>query len=92
MTVIEGHGGKICFVRLILSVEEQERRIANESRREFRKLTSLDVLRALRADFAACDAAMPPADLTIDTGVTDPKTAARRIATAFGLSAASAAT
>lgn len=90
--LIESHGGEVKFVRLTLSPEEQERRIANDSRKEFRKLTSLEVLRTLRPDFAACDAAMPPPDLVIDTEATSPDTAARRIAAAFGLSAASAAT
>jgi len=92
VAVVESHGGEVCFVRLTLSIAEQERRIANASRREFRKLTSLDVLRSLRSDFDACDASMPAPDLTVDTETTDPATAARRIAAAFGLSAASAAT
>jgi hypothetical protein len=91
-TLIEGAGGEVKFVRLTLPVVEQEKRIANESRREFRKLTSLEMLRKLRAGFDACDAAMPPADLTIDTEEASPDTAARRIAAAFGLPAASAAT
>jgi hypothetical protein len=88
--LVEGAGGKVCFVRLNVSAEGQERRIGNESRREFRKLTSLTLLRRLRKDFDACDAAMPEADLTIDTEQADPKTAARRIAAAFGLPAAPA--
>lgn len=85
--LVEGQGGKVCFVRLELSQEEQERRIANASRKEFRKLTSLDVLRTLRADFAKSAAAMPPADLVIDTEHVGPHAAARQIAAAFGLSA-----
>ena len=90
VSLVENHGGEVKFVRLTLSVEEQERRIANESRREFRKLTSLELLRSLRADFDASDAAMPAPDLVIDTEETDPVTAARRIAAAFGLPAAPA--
>jgi len=85
--LVENHGGKVSFVRLNLSEREQERRIANESRKEFRKLTSLEMLRALRADFAASEAGMPPADLVIDTEWVKPDAAARQIAAAFGLPA-----
>lgn len=75
----------IGFVRLVISREEQERRIANESRKEFRKLMSLDLLRELRPSFEACEAEMPAADLVIDTEFDDPETAARHIAAAFKL-------
>ncbi|HEV7693918.1 MAG TPA: shikimate kinase [Hyphomonadaceae bacterium] len=85
--LVESHGGEVRFVRLNLSEQEQERRIASESRKEFRKLTSLDLLRALRADFARSEAGMPPADLVIDTERVKPDAAARQIAAAFGLSA-----
>lgn len=71
--LIGGEGGEVRFVRLTLSVKEQERRIDNASRKEFRKLTSLTLLRQLRVDFDACDAAMPEADLTIDTEEADPE-------------------
>lgn len=90
-TVIEDAGGAVKFVRLAVGREEQERRIELESRREFRKLTSLDVLRALRDDFEASEAAMPVADLVIDTEEMSPDMAARRISAAFGLSAISTA-
>jgi chloramphenicol 3-O-phosphotransferase len=84
-------GGEVKFVRLVVSVEEQERRIANESRRAFRKLVSLDLLRELRPAMAVCGAEMPAADLVIDTALDDPQTASRRIAAAFDLPAAPAA-
>jgi hypothetical protein len=89
-TVVETGGGAIKFVRLGVSQMEQERRLGLENRREFRKLTSLGLLRALRADFEASEAAMPPADLLIDTEQASPATAAWRIAAAFDLPAASA--
>jgi hypothetical protein len=85
---VEAAGGETIFVRLILSREEQERRIGNAGRAEFGKLRSLDLLRQLRSQFAACEAAMPPAALTIDTGMTDPATASRMIADRFNLRAA----
>jgi chloramphenicol 3-O-phosphotransferase len=91
-TVIEDAGGEVRFVQLTVSNDEQERRIVSESRKEFRKLTSLDVLRALRADFQSSETAMPAPDLSIDTEETAPETVARRIAVAFGLSTTPAAT
>lgn len=92
VSVIRDAGGEVKFVRLVLSEEEQERRIADGSRKEFRKLVSLDLLRELRPSFRQCEADMPPADLVIDSEIDDPRTASRRIAAAFGLSATSAAT
>jgi hypothetical protein len=89
--VIEEAGGEVKFARLVVSPEDQERRIANDSRKEFRKLTSVELLRELRPSFAACEAEMPPADLVVDAELDDPETASRRIAAAFGLSTASAA-
>ncbi len=90
--LVEGEGGGVHFARLTVSRKEQERRIALESRKEFRKLTSLELLRALRQDFEASEARMPEPQLTLDSEVLSPEKAARRIAAAFGLSAASAAT
>ncbi len=90
--VVSEAGGEVKFVRLVLSREEQERRISHDSRREFRKLMSLDMLRELRESFEACEAEMPPADLVIDSELDDPEAASRRIAAAFGLPATPAAT
>lgn len=86
------HGGAVRYVRLVLSETEQERRISNASRKEFRKLVSLDLLRELRGAFQESEAAMPPADLVIDSELDEPETAARRIASAFGLTSVSGAT
>ena len=90
--LIRGFGGEVKFARLVISPEEQERRIANDSRKEFRKLISIDLLRELRASFLAAEAAMPAADLVIDSELDDPETSARRIASSFGLPALPAAT
>jgi hypothetical protein len=49
------------------------------------------LLRELRPQFLACEAAMPAADLVIDSEIDDPETAARRIASAFGLESAAGA-
>ena len=77
---VAAFGGTMPTVRLTLPWEEQERRIDNESRGEFGKLRSLELLRQLRDNFAAAEAAMPPADLTIDTMRIQPAETARMIA------------
>ncbi len=90
--LIDGFGGDVKFARLVISPEEQERRIANDSRMQFRKLVSLDLLRDLRPSFLEAEAAMPPADIVIDSERDDPQESARRIAAAFGLPTPSAIT
>jgi hypothetical protein len=78
--LVETAGGQVIFIRLTVSIEEQERRIGNTGRAEFGKLRSLSLLRQLRSQFAACEATMPPSALTIDTGAMTPDAASRRIA------------
>ena len=90
--LLERFGGKTRYVRLVLSEHEQEKRIANASRTEFRKLVSLETLRELRPQFIAAEAGMPAADLVIDTEQDNPETSARRIASAFGLAVLPGAT
>lgn len=90
--LIARHRGEVKFVRLVISREEQERRIANDSRKEFRKLVSLDLLRELREAFAQSEAEMPAANLVVDSEIDDPEMAARRIMAAFDIRATSAAT
>jgi chloramphenicol 3-O-phosphotransferase len=75
--------GRIHFVRLVVSETEQERRIANPDRAAYRKLTSVDLLRQLRAEGGA--RLLPPADLELDTEALTPEDAAERIVDAFGL-------
>lgn len=90
--VVKSFGGNVRYARLVLSEAEQERRIANESRTEFKKLVSLEMLRELRPQFLESEAAMPAAEIVIDTEQDDPETSARRIASAFGLTVLSGAT
>ena len=83
---VERLGGNVHFVQLTVSDEEQERRIALPSRREFAKLTNVDTLRQLRNDDAQKQpVAAPPSDLTIDTDHTPPSETATRIIERFGL-------
>ena len=85
VSVVSEAGGEVEFVRLVLSHDEQERRIDNASRKQFRKLASVDLLRELRPSLQRGEAAMPAAHLVIDSEIDDQETAARRIAAAFGL-------
>lgn len=42
--LVERHGGEVCFVQLICSREELQRRVGEESRRRFAKISDLDKL------------------------------------------------
>ncbi len=81
---IARHGGAIHFVGLTCDAAEQERRIENADRKQFKKLASLATLRAIRAE-ARPFGLIPPSDLTIDTGTCAPDAAADRIVSQFGL-------
>ncbi|MFN3668449.1 MAG: shikimate kinase [Brevundimonas sp.] len=76
---VEQFSGSVRFIALTVSPEEQERRIGNASRSEFAKLTSIELLRELRDSFDASMAAMPVAELSIDTETCEPIDAAKRI-------------
>jgi len=89
--LVSAGGGEARFARILVSQDEQERRIGNDSRREFGKLVSRDLLRDLRDSFLASEQEMPAADLVIDSDLDDPETAARRMAAAFNLPTAPAA-
>lgn len=80
---VEGSGGKVVFVRLTISDEEQERRISNADRTQHGKLVSLDILRELRPMFRAAEAAMPEPHLSIDTETMAPERTAKTIADAM---------
>lgn len=86
-TMIEALGGTLHSVRLTIDRAEQERRIDAASRADFGKLRSPDLLRELRDQFEACEAAMPASALTIDTTHIPAADAARRIAQELGLTA-----
>ena len=83
--VVESAGGRVLWVRLLVSDREQESRIGASGRQQFHKLTSISTLRRLRSQPAA---EQPPADLDIDTEHSDPCTSADSIIEHFGLSAA----
>ncbi len=76
---VEASAGRVIAVALTVPPDEQERRLTDPSRDAFGKLRSLDILRRLRAHFAACEAAMPTPDLVTDTAATSPGDAATEI-------------
>lgn len=77
--IVRTAGGAVTFVALTVDPGIQSKRIANDDRAAFGKLRSPDMLQQLRADFDAAMAAMPSADLVIDTGLTAPQDAAALI-------------
>jgi hypothetical protein len=76
--------GKPHFVRLIVSLEEQERRIGEPGRAAYGKLTSLELLRSLRPQFEAAMERMPAPSIVIDASSIPPEQAARAIKDALG--------
>jgi hypothetical protein len=72
-------GGEVMFVALTVPQDEQELRLTAPDRSAFAKLQSLDLLRRLRDELAACVAAMPEPALTIDTSAVGPAAAAEAI-------------
>lgn len=77
--LVRGRGGRVLMVHLKLSADGQVERIANSDRAKFGKLLDAKLLKTLQAEFKACEAAMPAADIVIDTGNTAPAEAAARI-------------
>lgn len=80
---VESSGGRVCFVRLVVTESEQERRIDNEDRKQFHKLSDLSTLRRLRNDRDCIE--QPPVDLEIDTDRTTAEESARLIIERFRL-------
>lgn len=84
---IEDAGGQVHFIRLTAAWDELERRIDAPGRSAFGKLRSRTMLRELRQELAACDAAMPAPAVAIDTGRDPPDLAAQTIQAVLGLAA-----
>ena len=80
---VETEGGRVLFVALTVSADEQERRLVVPDRSAFGKLRSVELLRSLRDGFAACEAAMPKPALALDTVCLTPSVAAEAIVQAM---------
>jgi len=81
--VVEGAGGRVYFVRLVVSESEQELRVGSQSRKQFHKLTDLSTLRELRN--YRDDVEQPPVDLEVDTDTSTADNTAALIAKRFQL-------
>lgn len=78
IAAVEQHGGRVCFVRLLCSEAEIERRIEEPSRKPFGKLASVAQYRTLKFAGAFEFPALPE-DLILDTGRLSPDEAAAAI-------------
>jgi hypothetical protein len=74
---VEGAGGRVHFVRLLVSDAEQERRIGNADRGEFHKLNDVQLLLTMRGTGGRGE--QPPVDLEIDTDVSTASASAEQI-------------
>jgi chloramphenicol 3-O-phosphotransferase len=81
--LVEAGGGRVYFVRLIVSEREQELRIGSQSRKQFHKLTDLNTLRELRN--YRDDVEQPPVDLEVDSDTSSAEDTAALIAERFQL-------
>jgi hypothetical protein len=79
------HGGVVCFVRLTVGQVEQERRVADQARREFHKISDVSALRRVQRLSAAAQSEQPPVDLEVDTDISSAAETARSIVSRFGL-------
>jgi len=79
---VGAHGGRVHFVRLLVSTPEQERRLVLPDRREWHKLDDVGWLRRTPPEPVP---ESPPVDLEIDTDRSDPAASAARIVEHFGL-------
>lgn len=82
--LVSDAGGETIFIQLTLALEEQLKRIDHEDRAKWGKLRDRSLLANLHDQFAAAEAAMPEALLSIDTSQHTPDEAADRIAAAIG--------
>jgi hypothetical protein len=82
---VESEGGQVDFVELVCPLDELRRRMANESRLKYRKLSSVEVFNRLEAEGEFDTAHMPRAAVTIDTSVAKPAEAAEQIRKALGI-------
>jgi hypothetical protein len=81
---VEALGGRVRFVALTCAEAVREARIEAPSRKAWRKLSSLELARELRAKGADVYPELP-AELTLDTGELSAKAAAAEIADALDL-------
>lgn len=81
---VKTEGGTVDFVELTCPIAELKRRMDSASRRQFKKLTSVELFEELR-DGGNLALPMPQARLSIDTGACSAAEAAEKIARELGL-------
>jgi hypothetical protein len=85
MRVVSRAGSEVRFVELVCPTEELKLRMGDDARRQFGKLSSVELFERLHAEGALGGYAMPKAELKIDTGTVRPEQAAALIAKQLGL-------
>jgi AAA domain len=83
--IVSEAGGRLEFVELECPLEELKRRMGDESRSEFGKLTSVELFEQLLAEGVFGTPEMPEAAVRIDTSACTPEEAADEIVRALGL-------
>lgn len=84
MRVVSRAGSEVRFVELVCPTEELKLRMGDDARRQFGKLSSVELFERLHAEGAFGGYAMPKPELRIDTSVTQPRDAAMLIAERLG--------
>lgn len=84
-SAIESRGGEVVFVKLICSSDELVKRITNDSRSRFGKLTSLELFNELNDAGAFIDPQVTADRLVLDTTNLSPDEAASQIASELQL-------
>lgn len=87
VTTVGQLGGEVVIVELLVSNDEQDRRIGNPDRRAYQKMSDPDLLAELRAQTAKTpdSVVMPRADVVIDTDSSSPAASAALIASGLEL-------
>ena len=83
--VMRDEGGEVEFVELTCPIDELKLRLDSADRKEFGKLTSVELFDRLRTDGALYGCRMPKPKITIDTSRHEPADAAAMIAKALHL-------
>lgn len=87
VATIEANGGEVFFIELTCPMSELKLRMANPSRRQFGKLTSVALFDQLVLEGAFDASHMPKPILSIDTNCRAPRQAASQIVQALDLHA-----
>jgi DNA polymerase III delta prime subunit len=77
--MVEGHGGRVLFVRLVCAREELERRLPHPERARVGKMASLDTLREVTSRYDIFSPVPERESLSIDNTDLPPDEAARLI-------------